>query len=146
MKDIHDVLNPFLAPDYSFLFNTFYILLIISFLLFLFFIIKKFFNKKKNLLIIKKSFFDDLEILKQKWENNFDTKLWKELSFIFKNYISEKKHSKIFFLSFLEIKNIENLSEMNHIFENFEKEFYSYEKKWKEDFLSMIEIILKKLW
>jgi hypothetical protein len=66
MKDIYDVLNPFLAPNYSFLFNLLYFILIISFLVILLFLIKKYFNKKKYNLVIKNNFFDDLKSLSEK--------------------------------------------------------------------------------
>jgi hypothetical protein len=38
-----------------------------------------------------------LKSLSEKWKNNFNKNLWKDLSFSFKKYVSEKNIEKYFF-------------------------------------------------
>lgn len=153
MQDIHDILPLIWPPDYSKFFWIFWIIFVILFL----FILKKIFFDKKILKQEKKFFYSREKFLKDFYkikkivENQpdecFDKIFWEKLSKILKTYISHNHFEKIHFLSFWEMQKIffkdKRFLDLEKIFKKFDEQFYFYEKKWREEFLELIDEIEK---
>lgn len=160
MENIHDILEPIWPPDYTKFFIFFLVIFLLISLFFLYNFLKKFFKnrkkiseERKNFFYSKKIFLWDLEKIKifieeKHWkyseddlENNFKKEYWEELSKILKKFISTNHYEWIFFLSFLEKKEREEIVHLETIFKKFDEQFYFYEKKWRDEFFKLISEI-----
>lgn len=143
MTDIHDILWLINPPNYFYLTYSFLSLLTI-FILYLISIYYKS-SKIKNNKYDKNIFLKDIEKIKKESINNYSQELWKKLHRIFNKYFWENIKDNIHSLSYKEISKNKNLEHIKKIIEIFEKHFFHYEKKTKNDLIELINQIESKI-